>query len=212
MNTTSKLKTFFSLKQGTSLAVYLMVVSVSMLGSMNAHASSVPMLFNFEETEFSGTFSYDDTTGIQFPGTHPEITAFDVDSLNVTYLPSTGVSSSWDLSEATLGAGERIAVFFDAFGGGAIGATTGAAPAFDTLSAIFNDTVSPFASDVRLDFSSSLDDSSGSWKIVQGATRVLVGGGTDRSFYTVSEVPIPAAAWLFGSGLIGLIGLARRKA
>ena len=26
-----------------------------------------------------------------------------------------------------------------------------------------------------------------------------------------SEVPIPAAAWLFGSGLIGLIGLARRK-
>jgi len=28
----------------------------------------------------------------------------------------------------------------------------------------------------------------------------------------VGAVPIPAAAWLFGSGLIGLIGLARRKA
>ncbi len=27
----------------------------------------------------------------------------------------------------------------------------------------------------------------------------------------VSEVPIPAAAWLFGSGLIGLIGFARRN-
>jgi len=27
----------------------------------------------------------------------------------------------------------------------------------------------------------------------------------------VSTVPVPAAAWLFGSGLIGLIGLARRK-
>ena len=27
----------------------------------------------------------------------------------------------------------------------------------------------------------------------------------------VSEVPVPAAAWLFGSGLVGLIGLARRK-
>lgn len=25
-------------------------------------------------------------------------------------------------------------------------------------------------------------------------------------------VPIPAAVWMFGSGLIGLIGLARRKA
>ena len=27
----------------------------------------------------------------------------------------------------------------------------------------------------------------------------------------VSSVPIPSAVWLFGSGLIGLIGLARRK-
>jgi len=30
--------------------------------------------------------------------------------------------------------------------------------------------------------------------------------------YTISEVPVPAAIWLFGSGLIGLVGLARRKA
>lgn len=28
----------------------------------------------------------------------------------------------------------------------------------------------------------------------------------------VSSVPVPAAAWLFGSGLLGLIGMARRKA
>lgn len=29
---------------------------------------------------------------------------------------------------------------------------------------------------------------------------------------TVTAVPLPAAAWLFGSGLLGLIGMARRKA
>lgn len=29
---------------------------------------------------------------------------------------------------------------------------------------------------------------------------------------SVAVVPVPAAAWLFGSGLIGLIGIARRKA
>ncbi|MHB1142268.1 MAG: cohesin domain-containing protein [Sulfuricaulis sp.] len=29
---------------------------------------------------------------------------------------------------------------------------------------------------------------------------------------TVTAVPIPAAIWLFGSGLLGLIGMARRKA
>jgi hypothetical protein len=31
------------------------------------------------------------------------------------------------------------------------------------------------------------------------------------SFGTVSPVPIPAAVWLFGSGLLGLVGMARRK-
>ncbi len=29
--------------------------------------------------------------------------------------------------------------------------------------------------------------------------------------FTVSSVPIPAGAWLFGSGLLGLIGIAKRK-
>jgi len=28
---------------------------------------------------------------------------------------------------------------------------------------------------------------------------------------TTSVVPVPAAAWLFGSGLLGLVGVARRK-
>ncbi len=28
---------------------------------------------------------------------------------------------------------------------------------------------------------------------------------------TVSSVPVPAAAWLFGSGLLGLVGIAKRK-
>lgn len=33
----------------------------------------------------------------------------------------------------------------------------------------------------------------------------------NHSFGGVSAVPVPAAVWLFGSGLIGLIGFARRK-
>ena len=36
--------------------------------------------------------------------------------------------------------------------------------------------------------------------------------GTDYNFTrTVSTVPIPAAVWLFGSGLMGLIGISRQK-
>ncbi len=34
----------------------------------------------------------------------------------------------------------------------------------------------------------------------------------DLNMEVISQVPVPAAAWLFGSGLIGLIGLAKRKA
>ena len=40
-------------------------------------------------------------------------------------------------------------------------------------------------------------------------------GGTNGevvlSMTASSTVPIPAAVWLFGSGLFGLIGMARRK-
>ena len=28
----------------------------------------------------------------------------------------------------------------------------------------------------------------------------------------ISQIPVPAAVWLFGSGLIGLVGVARRRA
>ena len=35
-------------------------------------------------------------------------------------------------------------------------------------------------------------------------------GGQTRAFL-LNPVPVPAAVWLFGSGLIGLIGLARKK-
>jgi hypothetical protein len=42
------------------------------------------------------------------------------------------------------------------------------------------------------------------------------GGGAgfidDLSATRVDEVPVPAAIWLFGSGLVGLVGVARRKA
>jgi hypothetical protein len=36
-------------------------------------------------------------------------------------------------------------------------------------------------------------------------------GGTGDCSHSVSPVPVPAAIWLFGSGLVGLIGISRRK-
>jgi len=38
-----------------------------------------------------------------------------------------------------------------------------------------------------------------------------IGSGNSMTVTSISAVPVPAAVWLFGSGLIGLIGIARRK-
>jgi len=38
-----------------------------------------------------------------------------------------------------------------------------------------------------------------------------IGSGNSLTVTQVSTVPVPAAAWLFGSGLMGLVGFARRK-
>lgn len=50
---------------------------------------------------------------------------------------------------------------------------------------------------------------------VEGPGCSLVGGssfsGAANYTLTLSAVPVPAALWLFGSGLIGLMGMARRK-
>ena len=36
-------------------------------------------------------------------------------------------------------------------------------------------------------------------------------GDTQTWDFAVATVPVPAAVWLFGSGLLGLVGVARRK-
>ncbi len=45
--------------------------------------------------------------------------------------------------------------------------------------------------------------------ITPGTANIL--GSGDCSMDAVSAVPVPAAAWLFGSGLIGLAGISRKK-
>ena len=50
---------------------------------------------------------------------------------------------------------------------------------------------------------------SGDWYV--NVHTVNFSGGEIRGQVIVNPVPIPAAVWLFGSGLLGLIGIARRK-
>jgi hypothetical protein len=64
----------------------------------------------------------------------------------------------------------------------------------------------PFSYPVDLDYLAA-----GDYSIT---ANFFVDGLFDNSIsdaFTVSAIPVPAAAWLFGSGLIGLVGLARCK-
>lgn len=56
----------------------------------------------------------------------------------------------------------------------------------------------------------SLYDASGD--PVSSFTIDVASGSTYTAAGIVSTVPLPTSVWLFGSGLLGLIGIARRKA
>jgi hypothetical protein len=66
-------------------------------------------------------------------------------------------------------------------------------------------------------FSEEIDEI-GAWNFNTGAGGSLTYYNKASSYYgwavrdgDVSTVPVPAAAWLFGSGLIGLVGVSRRR-
>ena len=54
----------------------------------------------------------------------------------------------------------------------------------------------------------ALDVDAGTWTLKAGG--IVQSSGTG-AFAQVSAVPVPAAVWLFGSALIGLTGVARRR-
>lgn len=70
---------------------------------------------------------------------------------------------------------------------------------------------------LSLALGSDMDNNGGTIPILLGSSENLCGNSgcsTDVRLITsgsVSAVPVPAAVWLFGSGLIGLVDFARRK-
>ncbi|MDP8567583.1 VPLPA-CTERM sorting domain-containing protein [Methylophilus aquaticus] len=80
----------------------------------------------------------------------------------------------------------------------------------DRFNSVFNNSTGEFyysaglLSLPPLQFASALTNAGGTINIVNGT-------GSISSSSTVSAVPIPAAAWLFGSGVLGFAGLRRKK-
>jgi hypothetical protein len=90
----------------------------------------------------------------------------------------------------------------------------------ETASFYIND----MSGDIRTVASGALPGSNGFWEwkgSLTGVTSITFltdcsgstcsNIGNDYSVAAISAVPVPAAVWLFGSGLIGLVGIARRR-
>jgi len=75
----------------------------------------------------------------------------------------------------------------------------------------FVDILAIAAADAMFGPASADDSQMGSFAftLLDGEFNVI--SGVVDSFGSASAVPVPAAVWLFGSGLLGLVGIARRK-
>jgi len=64
---------------------------------------------------------------------------------------------------------------------------------------------------VASDFNYLSKPSGGHGPFVGAAHVQSIGSGGDSGWIAGTVIPVPAAVWLFGSGLLGLVGVARRK-
>ena len=124
--------------------------------------------------------------------------------------PGASITVTWDMRGSLSGAGGVVFVelFSELSGGG-----TSKAEIYT------NAPLSPNAGWTPYNWTTTLgaDVSGGVTLQLKTSCGPVVGCGVDAYFDNVTistevaAVPVPAAVWLFGSGLLGLIGLARRK-
>jgi hypothetical protein len=129
--------------------------------------------------------------GVEFTGTGSLVTSadFTANSLTVTWTP---------VATSTLTASNEVAFFDLDWIGVEGGSITG---------------IEIVETDQLVILSSSFGPD---WFRIQIQSDGVITGGTETSFTaniltTHSAVPIPATVWLFGSGLLGLVGMARHK-
>jgi len=112
--------------------------------------------------------------------------------------------SSWQVKEAAGGAGSFGKFEFQAKGKGS---TRTQRLEFEIRN-VANDTLSTYASLGSLGATEFFAAHVGGFSY-NGTTSAKFAGSTELAPPAI--VPVPAAVWLFGSGLIGLLGLARRR-
>ena len=184
--------------------------SAFLLGALtSAHSATVSLDYPFDDTVLSGGFSYDDTTATSLSGPLTGFTAYTPISLNVSYA-SGGTTLSWTLADYMpfRRTGFTFMPTIDPYGSWETSEIS-IAPIGWANSTFVN------AQGATLTFLTCLSNVTipNSWCGQQIMIQDFNGNLLTRSAYetSTSVIPIPAAIWLFNSGLIGLVGFARRK-
>ena len=151
------------------------------------------------------TSTTNDVTTTQEYQVDSGILAFNTGTGEAGEITITGIVDSLNIGDVLLA--ETVVLFSGAIGGN------------ESLVDGFSVFLGTGGGNVDLGLLNALGESQGAFTLY-AFTLGIDGVGTITTDITASqleggltpEVPIPAAAWLFGSGLLGLMGVARRKA
>jgi hypothetical protein len=127
-----------------------------------------------------------------------------------TWVGGEQIDIQFDLKGSAGAGGVFFVEFFNELSGGGVG------PGSGILAVIAN----PTPDWTTYNYTAFADASATGGITLQFNSTCGAGAGCFADFYIdnvsisadVSAVPVPAAVWLFGSGLLGLVGVARRKA
>ncbi|MFA7593625.1 MAG: VPLPA-CTERM sorting domain-containing protein [Thiohalobacteraceae bacterium] len=149
-----------------------------------------------------------DVLSANFPG--PLLSNFGMQTFSFNYDNSLSISTAniqdvdpatWNITEDANAGGGFGKFEFELSGTGATRTTL----LTFTISGVTGDTLSSYA------IGSTLNPSSGEFFAAHVADFAMTNGATSAQFAGSTPVPVPAALWLFGSGLLGLVGISRRK-
>jgi len=174
--------------------------------SFNASAVTVPISFSFvdDPTDWpwiNRSYAAGEVTGI----------LFGLDGSGLGQIP-TSIEFTSDVS--SLGITSNLVNVFTSMGGTGFDVVGGVVTAANIF-INFNDPVIG-RMQIRFGYTDILSPSGANTLHSNGSSGPLAGmGNINNGFagatYSASAAPIPAAFWLFGSGLLGLIGIAKRK-